>query len=251
MKKIIKTISVLLILMLTVAVFAACNNKPAETTADTAEDITDDTAELTGEVMGGGWEVSEKAVDGVSAEEKAVFEKALSGEGIGVGVDYTAVDVLAKQSVAGWKYAFLCVKKAVTPEAVPAWCVLTVYEGLDGSASVNGIIDIDVANVRTKANSTAGDNTSGGWEADVNEAKLSVSERVDGALGSYEGMKFTPIAVLGTQVVAGTNYRVLAYGAPVVPDAVYDLYVVDVFDAIGGEAEISSVKVFDLHSYVS
>lgn len=247
MKKIIKSISVVLVLLLTVAAFAACNNKPAETTADTA----DYTPVDTGEVIGGGWTVSEKAVDGVSAEDKAVFEKALSGEGIGVGVDYTAVDVLAKQSVAGWKYAFLCIKKAVVPNAVPAWCVLTVYEGLDGSASVNGIIDIDVANVRTKENSTVGENTSGGWEADVNEAKLSVSERVDGALGSYEGMNLKPIAVLGTQVVAGTNYKVLAYGAPVVPDAIYDLYVVDVYDAIGGEAEISSVKVFDLHSYVS
>lgn len=247
MKKIIKTISVVLVLLLTVAAFAACNNKPAETTADTADDMPVDT----GEVIGGGWAVSEKAADNVSAEEKAIFEKAMSGEGLGVGVDYTPVDVLAKQSVAGWKYAFLCIKKAVVPNAVPAWCVITIYDGVDGTSAVNGVVDIDITNIKTKANSSASENTSGGWIADENDTALNISTNADSAIGNYVGLTLKPTAVLASQTVAGTNYKVLAYGAPVVPNPAYDLYVVTIYDAIGGEAEITSVEVFDLISYLS
>lgn len=252
MKNLLRILASVLVVVFAAASFAACaNNNASVTTNDTKEVTTDDIIDDTGMAIGGGWQAGELAADNVSAEQKAVFEKALSGEGLGVGVDYTPKDVLAKQTVAGWKYAFLCVKKIVVPNATPSWCVITVYEGTDGSTAVERVTDIDIADIKTKENSSAGENPSGGWDADVNETKLSISAKVDGAIDNYVGLSLTPTAVLGTQVVAGTNYKILAYGAPVVPNASYDLYVVTVFDEAAGDAQVTSVEVFDLISYLS
>ena len=53
-----------------------------------------------------------------------------------------------------------------------------------------------------------------------------------------------PIALLGTQVVSGINYKVLARGESA-------LYLVDVYAPLNGDASITSMEMLDLLSYVS
>lgn len=255
MKSLLRILASVLVVVFAAASFAACANKNASVTTNDTKEVT--TEEITSDsniedISSGGWEASELAnTNNITAENKALLDKALAAEGIGVGVEYTAVDVIAKQIVAGSKYAFLCVRKAVVPDPVPVWCVLTVYEGLDGTVAVNGITEIDTGSVKTKDNSSADGENTGAWVADVNDTSFSITAAVDTALNNHAGVDLKPIAVLATQLVAGRNYRVLAYGTTVTADPVSDLYVATVYEKLDGTAEITNVSVFDLNWYLN
>lgn len=83
----------------------------------------------------------------------------------------------------------------------------------------------------------------GGWSVnggdlslDANpDAKAALEKAVDGLTGyAYE-----PIAMLGSQVVAGTNYAILCRGTVVVPDAVPTYEIAIVYEDLDGNAEIT------------
>ena len=78
------------------------------------------------------------------------------------------------------------------------------------------------------------------------EAPATLAKATEGTLG-YE---YTPIALLGTQLVSGTNYRILAYGAPVTPDAQGTLHVLDVYMSLDGTAELTGMGALDITAYV-
>lgn len=257
MKNVTKIIAMILAFAVSAIVFASCSGGETETTAaapETTEAAPETTAEITveetadeGGIISGGWEICEDAAANISADEQAVFDKAVAG--IGEGVEYTAKDVIATQVVAGKNYAFLCTGKVVVPDAQPKWYVITASADLEGSVTAASTTEIDVANIKTVDNlPEAG--LSGGWSPDVNETALAISEKVDGAVGSNVGVALTPIALLGKQIVAGTNYRILAYGSVASAETVEGLYVVDVYEPLDGNTEITSVSVFDLDFYL-
>ena len=69
------------------------------------------------------------------------------------------------------------------------------------------------------------------------EAKAALEKALEGLLGAgYEA-----VAVLGRQVVAGTNYCILCKVTPVVPDAVSEWALVYVYENLEGSAEITNV----------
>ena len=221
-----------------------------ETSANGSGTVTGSSSETGGGMLAGGWTVSEPGASSLTEEEQAIFDQAKEGL---LGVEYTPVAVLATQLVSGTNYAYLCSSKAVTPEAQPEWCVVVVYNNLQNEASVSSVCDIDLANIHTLDNV---DTTQavGAWEikAPAEGAKLSderAQEAFEKALEGFVGVGYTPIALLGTQVVAGTNYKILCYGQTVTAEPVSALYVVDVYEDLEGNAEISSAEVFDLLAY--
>lgn len=90
----------------------------------------------------------------------------------------------------------------------------------------------------------------GSWKSVSKEGAAPLSEAVKAALDRNDGVSLSSIAVLGTQVVAGTNYRLLVYGNLIIAEPRTDLYVVDVYENLDGEAEITSIAPFDLLAYV-
>ena len=65
-----------------------------------------------------------------------------------------------------------------------------------------------------------GSRVMGGWSAaDDYEVTEEVAEVVQKGLDGLIGVDYEPVALLGTQVVAGTNYAVLCKGQVVAPDA--------------------------------
>ena len=64
----------------------------------------------------------------------------------------------------------------------------------------------------------------------------------------HAGYELRPISLLGTQVVAGQNYRFLCYGAG---PAGKDLFVVDIYRNVKGKCSISSCKSLDLEKYIN
>jgi len=193
----------------------------------------------------GGWEFSDIAAQNVSEDEQAILNKALEEL---EGVSYEAVDVIASQVVAGKNLAFLCKASVVSPDAVPYWAIVTVYKDVAGDATVSNIAKIDPADVNTKEN--ADEVESGSWYSEEKENAAEVPESVKNALDMNIGVTLSPIAVLGTQVVAGTNYCVLCYGTTVTAEPVTGLYEVDVYAGLDGNAEITDIAPLDLASYV-
>lgn len=77
-----------------------------------------------------------------------------------------------------------------------------------------------------------------------------VKEAFDLALADYTGIGLTPIAYLGSQVVAGTNYAVLCIGKVLSPTAQPSLKVAVIYKDLAGNASILRVNDFNLADYV-
>lgn len=65
------------------------------------------------------------------------------------------------------------------------------------------------------------------------------------------GKTLTPAALLGTQVVAGTNYLILCKGTAVTPDAATALYVVNVYAALDETASITSSAPLNIADFTA
>ena len=79
----------------------------------------------------------------------------------------------------------------------------------------------------------------GGWTATEDAAVTEeASAALNKALETFVGSEIEPIALLGTQVVAGTNYCLLCRVTPVVPDAVGHYALVYVYAGVDGTAEV-------------
>lgn len=89
-------------------------------------------------------------------------------------------------------------------------------------------------------------NSLGGWE--VNNGKLSLEENAEAkaafekAIEGLTGYEYEPIALLGTQIVSGTNYSILARGKAVVPDAEPSYEIITIYEDLEGNAEILGEK---------
>lgn len=196
----------------------------------------------------GGWEFSDNAAVNVTAEEKAVFNKAVEGLD---GVGYEAVDVIAAQVVSGMNYAYLCKAAPIVAAPAPYWAVATVNKDVDGNVKLLGIKEIDPAGVKTQENPD--EVAPGSWTASYTEGDkaASVPDSVKAALENIDGIALSAEAVLGTQVVAGTNYRILAYGTLQTVSAPMYLYVAEVYQSLEGSASLSNLSVFNLSAYIS
>ncbi|MFR8977620.1 MAG: hypothetical protein ACLVJB_07390 [Christensenellales bacterium] len=73
--------------------------------------------------------------------------------------------------------------------------------------------------------------------------------RLNAALDGLEGCVYKPIALLGTQIVAGTNYCFLCETTVVVPDAQPGYALVYVFDGLEGEQELLRVQEIEFSAF--
>ena len=88
----------------------------------------------------------------------------------------------------------------------------------------------------------------GGWQNVPCEAGTlpeDAQAAFDKALEGLDGAVYTPVALLSTQVVAGTNYCILCQITPVVPDPVPTWALVYIYADLQGNAEI--MNVYDLY----
>ena len=196
--------------------------------------------------VSGGWEFSDLSANSVTDGDKELLAKALEGL---AGVSYEAKEVIATQTVAGTNYAFLCVATPVVANPEPYWAVVTVYVDLQGKAEFIGAKKVEITNIATLEN--APEAAAGAWTPVEKTQPLVINDSITAAFSFYTGVDLVPIALFGTQLVSGTNYRMLAYGTTVTAQPVPNLYVVDIYTNLDGVSEISSVKLFDLVYYIS
>ena len=181
----------------------------------------------------GGWENSTNYK--LDDEAKAAFEKAVEKLD---GVDYEAIALLGQQVVAGTNYSILVRETVVVPDAEPTYSVITIYEDLEGNAEITDDKEI------------IGEQTADGFTAnagDVDMAKnADIQKKLDTALDGFVGSDIDPIAYLGSQVVAGTNYMILCKVTPVYPDAVSEYDLVYVYEDLDGNISLGDMETLEL-----
>ena len=188
--------------------------------------------------MLGGW----KATDSprMSDEATAAFEKAMEGF---TGVGYEPLACLATQLVSGTNYAIFCKAQVVYPDAKPYYAIVYVYEDLQGNAKLLKIVSL-TANGEADENAGAAGTLLGGWSvADEQDPGLEAFEK---AAQKLLGVSYTPIFVLSSQVVSGTNYCVLSKAEVVAPGAEGYYTLATVYENLSGNVEITEFRNLDI-----
>lgn len=203
----------------------------------------------------GGWTVYDGTTSAINDDVRASWDKAMEGY---TGVGYEPVRVIATQVVSGTNYAILARGTTVTANPTTDWYVVKMYVDLNGNASIASSQKIDLANIKVAQKADDESATSGeivgGWE--IPNPANSILEPEDAqkafnkAYESYKGAELYPIATLGTQVVAGINYRVLCTGVPATDNPKNELYVATVYADPQGNAQITDAVALDLLGYL-
>ena len=229
-------------------VLVGCASGPAAKPATPAPDAS--STEKQEGPLSGGWETNtEVSSPTLTDEQQAIFRKASEGM---LDVSYGPVAVIGQQVVAGTNYAYLCQNVYWEDDAVPEWRVMTVFHDLKGNDQITHDKGLDVANVRTSEADTDAAAT-GAWEAPLPSEGAQLPEAAQRAFQSatptFEGKSLTPVALLGTQVVAGVNYRFVAVGPAKGDWGV--ACVADVYEDANGTCTTTSVSPLDLPYYVT
>ncbi len=223
MKKVLSIILGFALIAVSFAFFAACDKQN-----------NDNEATGTNGTESGGWAAAESPA--VTEEFGKVFEKAAAELD---GVDYVPVAYLASQVVAGTNHCVLCKATPVVPDAKTTYAIVYIYEDLEGNAEITEVVSSDA-----DAQSAGGEIT-GGW-AEVNPPEMTDAAKaaLEKACETLTGAEYTPVALLATQIVAGTNYRIICQSTPAVPGAESSYVIVTVYADLQGNAEITDTLEF-------
>lgn len=200
----------------------------------------------------GGWTVNAEAGSYLTSAERRAFARATEGLS---GAVYAPVFTLARQAVAGTNYAFLCASTTATARPVAGWKVLFVYKALDGACELMGVKNVNIARPRTRQRPYAQPTGAGAWayndRAVASRGVPAAAKRAfNRAAKGYAGVSLTPLALLGTQAVAGRNYRFLCRGVAADATGTACLYVVTVYKDLAGQCAITDCDVFNLPAYL-
>lgn len=229
-----KTLSFFLTALLLLALLAGCGaNAPAPQPAEEQPVPAEDVPVQSGASLLGGWTVPDSFA--LTDENRPAFENAVAEL---VGVNYEPLACLGTQLVNGTNRAFFCRAQVVYPGAQPFFAIVYVYEALDGSAKITDIESI-TPDGRFDENAGSAQALTGGW---------TVPEEDGEALAAFEqaaekllGVDYTPVAVMGQQVVSGMNYCLLCQARAVSPDAQPYYCFVQVYRDLQGSAEIMKI----------
>jgi len=186
-----------------------------------------------------GWEkdVSENRIL-LDDEVEHIFIRATSNE----KEKYTPIALLGTQVVAGTNYMFLVTENS------KEYKVMIIYNDLEGNAKVTSISPIDLEKyVNNEKQDTKEGTLSGGWSTTIPGKGNVIEIEADFVNAVVNSEKqFTPIAVLGHQVVAGTNYAVLTYGRLNEKEGVY---VLTLYKDLEENSKILSEHYIDLGDF--
>ena len=202
--------------------------------------------------VSGGWAVNDDDTVGWAPDEaKEAFDKAAQNW---TGQDFTLVAYLGSQVVAGSNYMFLCKGTLVTANPVTELKVVTVYQDLQGNAEITNVADFNIGDYWDAEDPGASEQLAGGWtpateDQPMVELPLPVEDAFEQAMQNLDGADYYPIAYLGSQLVAGTNYAVLCKQTLVTAEPVSTLCLVYIYAPLSGDAEVSNIVTLDLTQF--
>lgn len=205
-----------------------------------------------GAKMVGGWEtvLTNKQV-GLDEETLKLFNSAKEGY---VGLNLEPVAILGKQVVAGTNYMFLAKGTPVVQNPETSYKVVIVYKDLQGKAEITKVSDFDFTKYTNENIDNNNQQLSGGWNTEA-PGKLNmlddedVQYAFDKATETLTGMTYNPIAIVGKQIVSGTNYAVLCYGRASTNGTVEGIYLLTLYKDLNNNQEITSNAYIDLAEF--
>lgn len=163
-----------------------------------------------------------------------LFNRAFEGL---VGASYTPTALLASRTtLTGKQYRVLCKQTMVYPGAQEVYVVVTLQRSWLGKAEIVDIGDaIDFTDLAEEA--------MGGWQepdspAMTEEATAAFHKAIDG----HVVVEYVPVALLSTQVVAGTNYRILCEATVVYPGEEMHYVVMTLYEELDGSVGVLDVR---------
>ncbi len=185
------------------------------------------------DISAGGWVKVKSPV--ITEEFRKAFD---SAAGEMTGMHYEAVAFLESQVVAGRNYLVLCKGTSTAPGARTFYSLVKVYENLSGKVEITSATDSTIEAIVTA-------DLDGGWYApETPEVTKEAKNALEKASETLTGATYSPVALLGTQVVAGTNYALLCEMTSTVPDYSSEYVTVYVYEDLQGNAEITETKNF-------
>ena len=214
-----------------------------EAQEETEEESTEDEAAE----LAGGWTILTGQKAQLPEEVQEAFDKAMEGF---VGSNVTPVAFIAQQVVAGMNYMILCECETVTQNPEVSYQMVVIYRNLDGDAEISGMKDFNVSDyTETEGNAATGEVLAGGWsvpeEYTVIDLPAEAKEAFEKATEGLTGNDLIPMACLGTQVVAGTNYAILCHSTLTTKDPITSIQLVTVYADLDGNAEVLNICTID------
>ncbi len=190
----------------------------------------------------GGWTIAEQDAVVLPEEIQAAFDKVAVDE----NKDLVPVALVAQQVVSGTNDMILC-------KNGDEYSMIVIYRDLDGNAELRTTVPFNLADYTQGESVVNIEPLAGGWAAHEEIAAIALPEEakaaMEKALEGFVGSNVEPLALLGTQVVSGTNYAILCKVTPVVPDAVSKVQVVTVYADLDGNATITSFSPVDPEAF--
>lgn len=184
----------------------------------------------------GGWELN---LDDPSlerhADARAAFEKLSKSL---KDARYEGIALLGRQVVAGTNYAILCrVRPAASSEGV-RFELIYVYEDLEGAVQMTG------KRILLEGGAIGAYMPNEGERALERHAEAKAA--FDMALTGLAGVSYEPVAYLGSQSVAGTNYLALFRSKAAAPGAESEFVLLTVFVDAEGRVELGEAEKIEL-----
>lgn len=209
----------------------ACSSKATQTTEP------ENNLQITG-----GYTMTEQKAVTLPEDVQAGFNKAAAGETL------IPVALIAQQVVAGTNDMILCQKDG-------AYRMIVIYRDLQGNAQLSKNTEFKLTDYTNTNGEAKNEVLAGGWSVPSDVTKLplpdNANDAFDKASSGLTGSNIEPMALLGTQVVAGTNYATLCRVTPVTPDAIPSIQVVTVYADLQGNASFTSFCPIDPSKYNS
>lgn len=199
--------------------------------------------------MVGGWEtvLTDKQV-GLEESEIKIFNDAKEGY---TGLKIEPVALLGKQLVAGTNYMFLAKGTPAVQKPTTSYIIVVIYNDLQGKSSITSVLDFDFSKYTNKNIDYNSSDVVGGWTVEA-PGKLNVLDDEDvssaweDATKTLTGISYNPIAVVGKQLVSGTNYAILCYANGSYQGSTESLYLVTLYVDLNGTSKIISNAYIDL-----
>lgn len=228
--------------------FTACGSSDSSSEPADDQETTAAEEEATAEdgPVSGGWEVvADPAEAELPDEVKAAFDNFSEN----YGDDFVPMAYYGYQVTEGMNYGILGKSKADNELQTLVLIKNPKYEAVDAIINTFNIADYtdgSGADVSAEA-------LDGGWQVadDYTTAEIpkEAFEAYDAATAELTGNDLHPMAYLGSQVVAGTNYAFLCHSSLVTAEPVTSIQVVTVYEDLEGNCEVLNINTLDLASF--
>ena len=234
-----KKLLVLILGLSMILSLTACgrSGESTQSTEDTPEDVVveEPEEEVTGiSPLVGGWTAADSPV--ITDEIKSMMER-VSGDY--EGITYIPVAYISSQVVSGTNHTILC-KTVLDGEQSGTYSIAVVYEDLEGNAEMMNMMECGAE--------AALNPQDGGWQdPESPEVTAEAADVFEKAMEKDSGTTYIPLALVSTQVVAGTNYCILARSGDNTTGDEEGLALVYLYADLEGNAEVTEVVPFELN----